>query len=135
MATLEAIAIRKAGAQDRIAAAARSLAKNAGIQAPDLAPTHKDLAIQGAVQLEAVADFLEVIAKHADKKAAKSAPATKPAAQTAADAALAQAEATRLAEKLKAEKEANANGDAATDTPPATTDTNTTTDNGDDKVE
>lgn len=63
MATAVSIAIRKADAQARIQKASAKLAKAHGMEGVDLAPRAKDPDIQAAMTLEAVADFLEQLAK------------------------------------------------------------------------
>lgn len=62
MATAVSIAIRRDAAQSRIQAAAIRLADQHEVGAVDLAPKHKQAAIQEVQTLEAVADFLEVLA-------------------------------------------------------------------------
>lgn len=63
MATAVSIAIRKSEAQARIQKASVKLAKAHGMEGVDLAPHAKDTDIQAALTLEAVADFLEQLAK------------------------------------------------------------------------
>lgn len=62
MATAVSIAIRRDVAQSRIQSAAITLASQNGIKQVDLAPQHKQAAIQEVLTLEAVADFLETLA-------------------------------------------------------------------------
>jgi hypothetical protein len=62
MATAVSIAIRRDAAQVRIQAAAIQLAEQYEVGTVDLAPKHKQPAIQEVLTLEAVADFLELLA-------------------------------------------------------------------------
>ena len=62
MATATSIAIRRQEATDRILRAAVALANKHGVSPDGLMPTHKDPAIQAALQLEAFAGFLEDLA-------------------------------------------------------------------------
>lgn len=62
MATAVSIAIRRDAAQARIQAAAIDLAKQYEVGQVDLAPQHKQAAIQEVLTLEAVANFLELLA-------------------------------------------------------------------------
>ncbi len=69
MATETAIAIRKAEAQERVTEAAKKIARATSVgEELDLAPTHKDANIQGAIQVEALADYLEALAAKLTKK-------------------------------------------------------------------
>lgn len=70
MASLESIAIRKTEAQERVSVAVKRIAKATKLGTEiDLAPIHKDVAIQGAIQVEALADYLEALAAHLTKPA------------------------------------------------------------------
>ena len=62
MATAVSIAIRRDAAQTRIQAAAIDLAAQHEVGQIDLAPRHKQAPIQEVLTLEAVADFLELLA-------------------------------------------------------------------------
>lgn len=59
MASAKAVAIRRNEAMDRLQAAAAALGKGLGVDVPDLRPVHKDPDIGRAMEIEAVASFLE----------------------------------------------------------------------------
>ena len=62
MATSVAIAIRRSEAMTRLVHAASILAAAADIDAPDLVPSHRDPMMAHAMQIEAMAEFLEQLA-------------------------------------------------------------------------
>lgn len=78
MATAVSIAIRRDAAQQRIQAAAITLAERYDVGEVDLAPRHKQPAIQEVMTLEAVVDFLEAVANQVPEAAAVAEP-SKPA--------------------------------------------------------
>lgn len=59
MATPASLAIRRANAVERIQASADILAKRLGVPVPDLKPMHRDVDVQRAMELEAVAGLLD----------------------------------------------------------------------------
>ena len=59
MATQASLAIRRANAVERMQASADILAKRLGVPVPDLKPMHRDVDVQRALELEAVAGLLE----------------------------------------------------------------------------
>lgn len=63
MATAVSIAIRRDGAQERIQAASIELAAKYGAGPVDLAPRHKQPAIEEVLRMEAIASFLEQLAE------------------------------------------------------------------------
>jgi hypothetical protein len=75
MATAVSIAIRRDAAQVRIQTAAIELAKRYEVDQVDLAPHHKQAPIQEVLTLEAVADFLEVLASQPTMPATVAEPA------------------------------------------------------------
>lgn len=65
MATAVSIAIRKADAQERVRQASIELAAKYGAGQVDLAPRHKQPAVEEVLRLEAIASFLEQLAEAA----------------------------------------------------------------------
>lgn len=61
MATPASLAIRRANAVERMQASANILAKRLGVPVPDLKPMHRDVDVQRAMELEAVAELLESV--------------------------------------------------------------------------
>lgn len=70
MATATAVAIRQQEAVARIQKTAKTLAKRFELRLVDLAPIHRDAAIERATQLEAMAELLEEIERKTAAKAA-----------------------------------------------------------------
>ena len=76
MATAVSIAIRKAEAQERIQQASVELAAKYGAGQVDLAPRHKQPAVEEVLRLEAIAAFLEQLAEAAPIPVKKRKPET-----------------------------------------------------------
>lgn len=71
MAAKVATAIRREQATERIKAACGMLGKRAGINTGELFPRHKHPDIERAIQLEAVADFMDAFIKATPKPAVR----------------------------------------------------------------
>ena len=63
MATPAARAIQRANALERLTKATKKLAKAHGVDAPEFPLHHRDPAYLPTLQMEAMADFLEALAK------------------------------------------------------------------------
>jgi hypothetical protein len=63
MATAMARAIQRANALDRLTKTTKKLAKAHGVDAPEFPLSHRDPAYLPTLQMEAIADFLEALAK------------------------------------------------------------------------
>ena len=63
MATAMARAVQRANALDRLTKTTKKLAKAHGVDAPEFPLSHRDPAYLPTLQMEAIADFLEALAK------------------------------------------------------------------------